>query len=352
MEGKRPFTKPSKEKTMKAIVCDQPGQFRLREMDAPKPKAGEALVRMVRVGVCGTDLHAYRGRHPLVTYPRILGHELSGEIVAVNEPAHGLKVGDPVVILPYLECGKCIACRHGKPNCCMSLKVYGVHLDGGMAEFLNVPTDHLIKAENLSFDEMAMVECLSIGAHAVFRARIQPGTTAMIIGAGPIGLGAIQFAKAAGAKVLAADTVPERLNFCRTHLQVDYAIQVKPDWAKEVEAVTDKEYPLTVLDATGNVQSMNAAFNLVAHGGTLVFVGLVKENISFSDADFHRHELTVMSSRNATRRDLEQVIQAIRAGKASGKILITHRAKMNEVIARFESWLQPETGVVKALIEF
>lgn len=337
---------------MKAIVCDQPGQFRLKEMDAPKPKAGEALVRMVRVGVCGTDLHAYRGRHPLVTYPRILGHELSGEIVAVNEPANGLKVGDPVVILPYLECGKCIACRHGKPNCCMSLKVYGVHLDGGMAEFLNVPTDHLIKAENLSFDEMAMVECLSIGAHAVFRARIQPGTVAMVIGAGPIGLGAMQFAKAAGAKVIAADTVPERLNFCRTHLKVDSTIQVKPDWAKEVEAVTDKEYPLTVLDATGNVQSMNAAFNLVAHGGTLVFVGLVKENISFSDADFHRHELTVMSSRNATRRDLEQVIQAIRAGKASGKILITHRAKMDEVIARFESWLKPETGVVKALIEF
>lgn len=336
---------------MKAIVCDQPGQFRIKEMDTPTPKAGEALVRLVRVGVCGTDLHAYKGRHPLVTYPRILGHELSGEVAAVNEPACGLKVGDPVVILPYLECGKCIACRHGKPNCCMSLKVYGVHLDGGMAEYLNVPTDHLIKAEKLSFDEMAMVECLSIGAHAVFRARIQPGTMAMVIGAGPIGLGAMQFAKAAGAKVIAADTVPERLKFCQTHLKVDYAIQVKPDWAKEVEAVTNKEYPLTVLDATGNLQSMNASFNLTAHGGTLVFVGLVKENISFSDADFHRHELTVMSSRNATRRDLEQVIEAIRAGQASGKVLITHRAKMNEVIARFESWLQPETGVVKAIIE-
>lgn len=336
---------------MKAIVCEQPGRFRIVEVDTPRPKAGEALVRLARIGVCGTDLHAYKGSHPLVTYPRILGHELSGEVAEVNEPAYGLKAGDPVVILPYLECGKCIACRQGKPNCCMSLKVYGVHLDGGMAEYLNVPTDHLIKAENLDFDEMAMVECLSIGAHAVSRAGIQPGTAAMVIGAGPIGLGAMQFAKAAGARVIAADTVPERLDFCRNHLPVDCTIQVKPDWAREVEAVTDKEYPLTVLDATGNLQSMNASFNLVAHGGTLVFVGLVKENISFSDPDFHRHELTVLSSRNATRRDLEQVIEFIRAGKAGGKILITHRAGMAEVIPRFESWLRPETGVVKAVIE-
>jgi threonine dehydrogenase-like Zn-dependent dehydrogenase len=132
---------------------------------------------------------------------------------------------------------------------------------------------------------------------------------------------------------------------------VDYLIQVKDGWAKEVEAITDKEFPLAVLDATGNVQSMNHSFNLVAHGGVLVFVGLVKENISFSDADFHRHELTVMSSRNATRRDLETVIRSIREGKANGKVLITHRATMNQVIGQFESWLQPETGVVKAIIE-
>jgi 2-desacetyl-2-hydroxyethyl bacteriochlorophyllide A dehydrogenase len=336
---------------MKTILCEQPGQFRIKEMETPTPKAGEALVRLLRVGVCGTDLHAYRGRHPLVTYPRILGHELSGEIVSIHEPSQGLKVGDPVVILPYLECGKCIACRNGKPNCCMSLKVYGVHLDGGMAEYMTVPTNHLIKAEKLSFDEMAMVECLSIGAHAVFRAEVKPGTFAMVIGAGPIGLGAMQFAKAAGAKVIAADTIPERLRFVREHLQVDHLVQVKDGWAKEVEAITDKEYPLAVLDATGNVQSMNHSFNLVAHGGVLVFVGLVKENISFSDADFHRHELTVMSSRNATRRDLETVIQSIREGKANGKVLITHRATMNQVIGQFESWLQPETGVVKAIIE-
>jgi 2-desacetyl-2-hydroxyethyl bacteriochlorophyllide A dehydrogenase len=336
---------------MKAIICEQPGQFRIKDKETPTPKAGEALVRMLRVGVCGTDLHAYKGRHPLVTYPRVLGHELSGEITAVNEPSHGLKVGDPVVILPYLECGKCIACRNGKPNCCMSLKVYGVHLDGGMAEYMTVPTDHLIKAEKLSFDEMAMVECLSIGAHAVFRAQVQPGTTAMVIGAGPIGLGAMQFAKAAGARIIAADTIPERLRFVRDHLKVDHVIQVKDGWIKEVEAITDKEYPLAVLDATGNVQSMNNSFSLVAHGGVLVFVGLVKENISFSDPDFHRHELTVMSSRNATRRDLETVIQSIREGKANGKVLITHRAAMNQVIGQFESWLRPETGVVKAIIE-
>jgi threonine dehydrogenase-like Zn-dependent dehydrogenase len=161
----------------------------------------------------------------------------------------------------------------------------------------------------------------------------------------------MQFAKAAGARVIAADTIPERLRFVRDHLQVDHVIQVKDGWFKEVEAITNKEYPLAVLDATGNMQSMNNSFNLVAHGGVLVFVGLVKENISFSDPDFHRHELTVMSSRNATRRDLEYVIQSIQAGKANAKALITHRATMDQVIAQFESWLLPETGVVKAIIE-
>jgi 2-desacetyl-2-hydroxyethyl bacteriochlorophyllide A dehydrogenase len=336
---------------MKAIVCEKPGQFKINEMDPPVPGAGEALVRMRRIGICGTDLHAFKGRHPLVTYPRILGHELSGEVAAVREPAHGLKDGDRVVILPYLECGKCIACRQGKTNCCMNLKVYGVHLDGGMAEYMSVPTDHLIKAEKLGFDEMAMVECLSIGAHAVFRAQIQPGTVAMVVGAGPIGLGAMQFAKAAGAKVIAADTIPERLRFVKDHLHLDHTLQVKDGWIKEVESITNQEYPLTVLDATGNAQSMNHSFNLVAHGGVLVMVGLVKENITFSDPDFHRHELTVMSSRNATRRDLEYVIQSIQAGQADAKALITHRATMDQVMARFESWLQPETGVVKAIVE-
>jgi 2-desacetyl-2-hydroxyethyl bacteriochlorophyllide A dehydrogenase len=336
---------------MKAIVCEQPGRFRIKEVEMPVPQLGEALVRIRRVGVCGSDLHAFQGRQPLVTYPRILGHELSGEIAAVREPARGLKAGDKVVVLPYIECGKCIACRHGKSNCCTRLEVYGVHRDGGMREYMAIPTDHLIKTAKLDFDRMAMVECLAIGAHAVRRSQVQAGEFALVVGAGPIGMGTMQFAKVAGAKVIMADLVPERLKFCRERLGADHTVQVRGDWGKEVEALTNGEYPLAVYDATGNLDSMNFSFNLVAHGGVLVMVGLAKGDVAFSDPDFHRHELTVMSSRNATCQDLEHVLRSVEGGKVDAASLITHHAALDQVIERFESWLRPETGVIKAVIE-
>jgi hypothetical protein len=229
--------------------------------------------------------------------------------------------------------------------------VYGIHLDGGMQEYMSVPTDHLIKSAKLSFDQMALVECLGIGAHAVFRSQIKEGATAMVLGAGPIGMGVMQFAGVAGAKVIAVDMVRDRLKFCQDYLGVDHIIQAQGNWVKEVEALTDGDYPLVVFDASGNLQSMNHAFNLVAHGGVLVMVGLVKDHITFSDPDFHRRELTVMSSRNATRKDLERVIRSLEDGKVNASSLITHRATFDQTIAQFESWLQPEAGVIKALVE-
>jgi 2-desacetyl-2-hydroxyethyl bacteriochlorophyllide A dehydrogenase len=336
---------------MKAIICEQPGQFRIKELDLPTVKPGEALVRIRRVGICGSDLGAFKGHHPLVTYPRILGHELSGEVAAIPEPSGGLKAGDSVVILPYLECGKCIACRQGKTNCCPGLRVYGIHLDGGMQEYMSIPTDHLIKSAKLSFDEMALVECLGIGAHAVFRSQVREGATAMVLGAGPIGMGVMQFARVAGAKVIAVDMVQDRLKFCRDYLGVDHLIHPHDDWEEEVKSRTNGDYPLVVFDASGNLQSMNHAFNLVAHGGVLVMVGLVKDNITFADPDFHRRELTVMSSRNATRKDLEHVIRSLEDEKVNASSLITHRATFDQTTAQFASWLKPETGVIKAIVQ-
>ena len=132
---------------MKAIICERPGQLMMKEIDPPHPKPGKALVRIRRVGICGTDLHAFRGEQPYFTYPRILGHELSGEIVGIGENPYSLKVGDPVVIIPYVSCGKCIACMQGKTNCCTRINLFGVHWDGGMQEYLSVPIDHLIRTE-------------------------------------------------------------------------------------------------------------------------------------------------------------------------------------------------------------
>jgi len=336
---------------MKSVVCVKPWQLKMKEMDLPGAKSDEALIRIRRVGICGTDLHAFKGEQPYFTYPRVLGHEISGEIVEVRKNAHGFKQGDLVAVIPYLECGKCIACRMGKTNCCTQLNLFGIQRDGGMSEFLSVPLDHLIKSEKLNLDQLAMAECLSIGAHAVRRAQVEKGEFALVISVGPVGAAIIQSAREAGAKVLALDIVQARLKFCRDKLNVDYVIQGEKDPVKEIESITNRDYPTVVFDATGNAKSMEKSFNLVAHGGRYVLVSLVQESITFFDPDFHRRELSLLSSRNATRQDMEHIIRSLEAGKINGTSFITHRAPLEQVVNQFESWLKPETGVIKAMVE-
>jgi 2-desacetyl-2-hydroxyethyl bacteriochlorophyllide A dehydrogenase len=336
---------------MKSIVCERPWQLKMKETGPPEVKSGEALIRVRRVGICGTDLHAFKGEQPYFTYPRVLGHEISGQVAQVAQNPFGLKQGDSVAVIPYLECGHCIACRMGKTNCCTRLNLFGIQRDGGMSEYLSVPLDHLIKSENLTLDQLAIVECLAIGAHAVKRAQIEKGEFTLIIGAGPIGMAIIQSAKEAGAKLMALDILQGRLEFCRDKLKVNHVIHGERNPAKEIESITNGDYPTVVFDATGNAKSMMNAFNWVAHGGRLILVSLVQENIAFSDPDFHRRELTLLSSRNATRRDMEDIIRSLEIGKMDGTCLTTHRASLDQVIDQFESWLRPETGVIKAVVD-
>ena len=336
---------------MKSIVCEKPWQLKMKETDPPEVKPGEALIRVRRVGICGTDLHAFKGEQPYFTYPRILGHEISGEVAEVGKNSYGFKQGDPVAVIPYLECGKCIACRMGRTNCCTRLTLFGVQRDGGMSEYLSVPLDHLVKSKKLNLDQLAMAECLGIGAHAVRRAQIEKGVFTLVIGAGPIGMAIMQSATEAGAKVMALDIVEARLKFCRDKLRVDDVIHGERDPVKEIELITSGDYPTVVFDATGNAKSMMKAFNWVAHGGRYVLVSLVQENITFFDPDFHRRELTLLSSRNATRLDMEHIVRSLEAGIVDGTSFITHRASLDQVVDQFESWLRPETGVIKAVVE-
>jgi len=336
---------------MKSIVCEKPWQLKMKETDPPEVKPGEALIRVRRVGICGTDLHAFKGEQPYFTYPRILGHEISGEVAEVGKNPYGFKQGDPVAVIPYLECGKCIACRMGRTNCCTRLTLFGVQRDGGMSEYLSVPLDHLVKSKKLNLDQLAMAECLGIGAHAVRRAQIEKGEFTLVIGAGPIGMAIMQSATEAGAKVMALDIVEARLKFCRDKLRVDDVIHGERDPVKEIELITSGDYPTVVFDATGNAKSMMKAFNWVAHGGRYVLVSLVQENITFFDPDFHRRELTLLSSRNATRQDMEHIVRSLEAGIVDGTSFITHRASLDQVVDQFESWLRPETGVIKAVVE-
>ncbi|GAA0549179.1 zinc-binding alcohol dehydrogenase family protein [Chitinophaga japonensis] len=335
---------------MKTLICTTPGQFAYGEKEKPVLSKGQAIIKISRIGICGTDLHAFEGTQPYFEYPRILGHELAGELVEADV-APGFQQGEAVTFIPYFHCGACIACRSGKPNCCTSLKVCGVHVDGGMVEYLSVPAHSLVHGQGLSFDELALVEPLAIGAHGVRRAGVQPGEFVLVVGAGPIGLGIMEFSRIAGAQVIAMDINERRLAFCRERLQVAHTVNAKEeDVTARLLEITNGDMPTVVIDATGSQQAIRGAFPYMAHGARYVLVGLQKGEISFSHPEFHKREATLMSSRNATREDFEHVIASMKKGWVQPATYITHRVTFDRVKDEFESWLDPANGVIKAMV--
>ena len=338
---------------MKTIILQQPGHFAFST--TPEPEAlppGEALVRVHRVGICGTDLHAYSGRQPFFSYPRILGHELGVEIVEIGENEAGLQAGDRCAVEPYLNCGQCIACRRGKSNCCIDLKVLGVHTDGGMREYITVPVEKLHRSDRLPYEQLALVETLGIGAHAVERAQLERQEFALVVGAGPIGLSVIQFAQLAGTPVIVLDVNENRLSFCRQQLKVEHTVQAQDEILDSLQSITGGDLPTVVFDATGNPHSMQQAFQYVAHGGRLIFVGLVQSDITFHDPDFHRREITLLATRNSTRHEFTRIIGLLEEGKIDTQPWITHQVECEGMIEAFPRWLDPELGVIKAMVQF
>ncbi len=335
---------------MKSIVCQQPGELHFSESPKPQPKAGEVLLKIRAIGVCGTDIHAYGGNQPFFTYPRVLGHELSGEIEALGEGVD-LPLGKAAYVIPYLECGECVACRAGKTNCCTDIEVIGVHRDGGMCEYLCLPASHVVITEGVPFDQLAVVECLAIGAHSVRRGEVSKSDTVMVLGAGPIGLGAAQFAKVAGAKVFVADVNADRLDFAKRELNIDATVDCKGDVKAQLEKLTDGDFPTVIIDCTGNPGAMQSTFGWLAHGGTLVFVSVVKADISFNDPEFHKRETTLKGSRNATKEDFEHVVTCLANGSAKSTAMVTHKTSFADFPTIFPEWVKPDSGVVKAVIE-
>ncbi|TSB47238.1 zinc-binding alcohol dehydrogenase family protein [Alkalicoccobacillus porphyridii] len=335
---------------MRGIVCNQPKEFTFRsDMKAPTVSDGEVLVQIKRVGICGTDLHAYMGNQPFFQYPRVLGHELAGEVAEIGNGVNHIKKGDRVAIIPYLHCGSCDACEAGKTNCCESIQVLGVHTDGGMCEQLVVPVEHVIQTNHLTLDHAALMEPLAIGAHAVNRAEIKPGEKVLVVGAGPIGLGVVAFAKQKGAEVTVLDLSEERLAFCKKWAGVQHTLCTSKPTEAELKATIGK-MPSIVFDATGNAHSMTQAFDYVGFGGKLIYVGLVKQDLSFNDPDFHKKELTLLGSRNATVKDFEDVAHLLASKNYHMDEYITHTCELDEVIETFESWLKPESNVIKAMV--
>ena len=335
---------------MLTVVCDTPGNLRAEQRARPVCAPGEMLVRVRRVGVCGTDLHIFGGTQPFLQYPRVMGHEFSGEVAEAPQGGR-LAVGDTVYVMPYLSCGQCIACRKGKTNCCVAIQVLGVHRDGAFCEYLALPEQFVHKAEGVTLDQAAMVEFLAIGAHAVRRAQVQLGQRVLVVGAGPIGMAAMIFAGLRGAQVTALDARQDRLDFCRRELGVTSAVTLGADDEAQLRGATNGEFFDVVMDATGNAKAMERGLQFVCHGGSYVLISVVQGSISFSDPEFHKRETTLLGSRNATAEDFETVLQAMRAGQVPTAALNTHRMPLADVPTDFAQLLDPTRGVVKALIE-
>jgi len=320
---------------MKQVVLEAPGRFADRDAPRPEVALGHALVRITRVGVCGSDIHAFAGRQPLYTYPRIVGHELSCIVVEAAPNAQGIQAGDRCAIEPYVSCGSCRVCQKGRTNCCEHLQVLGVHTDGGMQEFLSVPLHLLHKSSRLSLDQLALVETLGIGAHAVRRSGLRAGEDAFVVGAGPIGIATAQFAEATGAHVRVIEKSASRRAFIQ-----------EMGFTANSEAAERKAD--VVFDATGSAASMAASLDYVATGGSLVFVGLTRDPVSLDDALFHRKEVTLYASRNSCGL-FPEIIQLIEEGRIDTTHWITNRLMLSEVASTFASLIaRPE--LIKAIV--
>ncbi|MBY0458152.1 MAG: zinc-binding alcohol dehydrogenase family protein [Gemmataceae bacterium] len=340
---------------MRAIQLEQPKSF--REIDLPEPSApapGDAVVRVSRVGVCGTDYSGYLGKMPFFSYPRIPGHELGVEVVAVGEGVTNVKPGDKAAVEPYINCQKCYSCTRGHTNCCENHQTLGVHVDGGLRPLFTVPARKLHVSTKLTFEQLALVETLGIGLHAINRAAPRADETVFVIGAGPIGLSVIEFAKLAGARIIVMDMNEQRLAFVRDKMGVSETILAVDDLDANVKTFTDMtsgKLGNVVVDATGSARSMNVAYNYVGFAGRLVWVGITQDQLAFTQPLMHRREMTFLASRNALSHEFTRIIRLIEGGMLDTRPWITHRAPMSELINIFPTWLKPETGVVKAVVE-
>jgi 2-desacetyl-2-hydroxyethyl bacteriochlorophyllide A dehydrogenase len=337
---------------MRALSLQSPCEFVFVELPEPLPPApGEALVRVHRIGICGTDISAYLGKMPFVTYPRILGHELGVEVLSVGAGVTNVKPGDHCSVEPYLNDPSSYASRRGRPNCCERLQVLGVHIDGGMRREFTLPARKLHVSTKLLFEQLALVETLAIGCHAVARSGLATDESCLIVGAGPIGLATLEFVRLASVRLIILDTNADRLAFCRRVMGVEQTLQPSDQLDLQLRELCDGHLPDVVFDATGNCQSMSRGFELVAPGGRLVYVGITTEEVRFRHPVFHRPEGTLLCSRNALPADFTRIIELIESGRIDTTPWITHRTALDALPAAFPSYLRPETGVVKAIVE-
>ena len=331
---------------MKTITLEQPGRFTLTETALPgRPGPGEVLVRVLTVGICGTDLHAFEGTQPFFTYPRILGHELAVGVVETGDGVDDFRPGDRCAVNPYMTCGECAACLRGRTNCCAKMCVIGVHRDGGMRDDILLPAKQMYKCAKLPPEQIPLVETLAVGIHAVGRAGAQSGERAIVAGAGPIGLSVMEFLRLAGADFAVVEKMPERLAFAARHFGLQR-------YYPSHQEARQEEPCMLVFDCTGDRGSMEQSINLLQQGGKLIFVGLINDHVSLFDPDIHRREATILSSRNSVPAEHRRVLELMESGQIDVAAWPTEFAPLAVMHERFPSWLHREAGVVKAVVDW
>jgi threonine dehydrogenase-like Zn-dependent dehydrogenase len=297
---------------MRTVILDEPGHFRLTDTTAPAaPGSGEVLVRVLTVGICGTDLHAFEGTQPFFSYPRILGHELAVEVLETGDGVDGFKAGDKCAVNPYMTCGVCAACSRGSTNCCAKMSVIGVHTDGGMRDRILLPAKQMYKCEKLPSVLIPLVETLGVGIHAVGR----------------------------------VEKMPERLEFAARHYGLK-RYYPSHDEARQEEA------SMLVFDCTGDRTSMESSIQLLQQGGKLIFVGLINDKISLFDPDLHRREATILASRNSTPAEHHRVLDLMESGQIDVSAWPMDCPGPESMGGRFPAWLHREAGVVKAVVNW
>jgi 2-desacetyl-2-hydroxyethyl bacteriochlorophyllide A dehydrogenase len=336
---------------MKQVTLIKPYEFEERDAEIPILKKGELLVQIKNIGICGTDIHAFHGNQPYFTYPRVLGHELSGIIVDAKIENKSL-LGKPVSVLPYLSCGKCNSCLKGKTNCCANLHVMGVHVDGGFREYVSVPVDNImVGREETDLEHLSMVEPLSISYHGIMRADILENDWVIIFGAGPIGIGALMFAKSKTNNIILIDINKNRITYCKSILGIEHSFNGNDETLfEEIKELTNGHFADIVIDATGNKKSIQQQLRFLGHGGKWILIGLQREDLHINHPEFHKREATLMSSRNATKHDFKQVMDKIDNKEIDPALLITHTLDFEEVVNSFSSFIVDQT-LIKGIIK-
>lgn len=335
---------------MKALTIVRPGVAKIAEIAEPQAGPGEVLIDLAYVGYCGSDLTSYRGLNPLVSYPRVPGHEIAGTIAALGSGVEGLAVGQAVTVLPYFNCGTCKACRSGKPNACPNNQTMGVQREGAMTRQVVVPAAKVIAVDGLAIRDLALVEPCAVGFHAVRRAELTAGETVVVLGCGMIGLGVLLGALRAGARVIAVDLSDAKLEVARK-LGAHETINATGDVKAAVAAITG-EGPDVVVEAVGTEATFLQAVDIVATGGCVVYIGYAKAPITYDTKFFITKELDIRGSRNALRSDFDEVVEALRASPGAGDLIVSRVVDVDGAAQALADWHNNPGGFTKVLVQF